>query len=103
MTRAAGGVDVDEVELLRHDAPIARRVDATIDHSVLEVHEHARRVARIGVVDEHGALAQQRVVALDDEVDGAVKQRVARGDELGQGAPIDCDELFVESDPLVAA
>ena len=48
-------------------------------------------------------MAQEAVVALDDQVDRAVEQRMARGDVLGERSPFDGDEFLLEGHPLVAA
>ena len=52
-------VDVDELEALRDDPPIAGCIGAAVDDGVLQVDEDPRRLAGSVVVDEDRALSQQ--------------------------------------------
>jgi hypothetical protein len=69
---------------------------------VLQVEEHPWRFARIALVHQHGAAAQQVAVAFEGEGERRVEQRVARADECGERLALWCDEGLLEDDALVA-
>ncbi|HEV8652924.1 MAG TPA: hypothetical protein VG276_26930 [Actinomycetes bacterium] len=100
--RAAVLVDLDELEALGHDPPVAAPVEAPVLDGVLQVDEHAGSLSGVALVHQHGALDEQAGVALDDEVDRAVEQRMPGAAELGERPAVDGDQLLVEGDALVA-
>ena len=102
MAARALRVDVDELEPLRDDPAVAGGVGATVDDGVLEVDQHSGRVARVGVVDKNGALAEQCVVALDNQADGAVEQWVAGRNVVCERSALDGDQALLEGDPFIA-
>ena len=54
-------------------------------------------------VDQHRALPEQAVVALDDQVDRPVEQGMAWRHVLGKRPALDRDEIFLEGHALVPA
>jgi hypothetical protein len=68
---------------------------------VLQVEEHARRRARIALVYQHGAPAQEIAVAFERQVERGVEQRVAGTDEGREGLALRRNEGFLEGDALV--
>jgi len=76
-------VNIDELEAFGDHPASARGDGTTVDYGVLEVHQNSRRLAGIGFVNQHGSLSECRVMTLDDEVDRAVEQRMARSEVLG--------------------
>ena len=69
---------------------------------VLQVEEHAWCRARIALVHQHRATAQEVAVAFERQVERGVQQRVAGADEGRQGLALRRDEGFLEGDALVA-
>jgi hypothetical protein len=69
---------------------------------VLQVEEHPWRFARIALVHQHGAAAQQVAVAFEGEGERRVEQRVARADECGERLALRRDERLFEDDALVS-
>ena len=62
-----------------------------------------RHQSRVVLVDQHRALPEQAAVALDDQVDRPVEQRMAGRDVLRHRSSPGRDELLLERDPLVPA
>ena len=66
---------------------------------MLQVEEQARRLAGVGLVDEHRAALEELAVTLEHEIDGGAQERVARADQLGAGLLVDL--VLLEAHPLV--
>ncbi len=70
-------LQVDELEPLGDDAGFAGAGDTAVAHRVLQVHQEARLGPVVRLVNQHGALTEQRPEALQHHVNRRVKHRVA--------------------------
>ena len=69
---------------------------------MLQVEKHARGRARVALIHQHRAAAQEIAVAFERQVERGIQQRVAGADEGRQGLARRRDEGFLEGDALVA-
>ena len=88
------------MELLCDDLVVAVAIGAAVLDRLVQGDEDAQAVALIARINQDRALLHQIAVALEDEVDRGVEQRVAGADEGRDRGPGDLG--LVEADALVA-
>jgi len=93
-------VDLHEVHFFGDRRVVIAGAEAVL-HLLLQVEEGARPVAGVGVIDQDRALPEHALVALQDQVDHRVQQRVAGAEEVGVGLAGHVDQVLVEADALV--
>src|ERR1022692_462256 len=97
------GVNTDELEAPGHDPAVTGLVSAAINDRMLQIDQHVRHHARIVLVDQHGTLPEQAVVALDDQVHRPVEQRMTWCHVLSQRPALRQDETLLKRHALVLA
>ena len=102
MTRVPGGVELDVEHLLGDDPALARSRETRILNGVLQVKQHARRVARIALVHQHRAAAQEIAVTFQGEIEHSVEQRMARTNKSGERLALGRDQRLLKGDALIA-
>jgi hypothetical protein len=95
-------IQLDVEHTSRHGTSLAGPRRGRVLDGVLQVEQHAGGVARIALVHEHAAAAEQVAVAFQGEVERRVEQRVARADKCGERLALRRDERLFEGDALVA-
>ena len=79
----------------------ARRGGRAVLDGVFQCDEDPHLGAVVTVVDEDGSLAKQVTMLLDDEIDGGIKQAVARTDERCGDQSVAGQAGLVERDPFI--
>src|SRR5712692_4162029 len=98
VARLASRVQLDIQYLLRDGAALATPRATGVLESVLQVEEHTRCRARITLVHQHCATAQEITVTFERQVERGVQQRMAGTDKGRQGLALRRDERFFEGD-----
>jgi hypothetical protein len=98
----SGAVGFDKLQAAGYDASAAAALHGRILYRMLQVEQRSRLLSNVVVVDENRALLEQVPVALSEQVNGRVEQRVARTHEGGQRFAGSADERLVEGDPFIA-
>jgi hypothetical protein len=102
MARVAGRAEVHIQHALGYDTPLTGAGEAGILDGVLEVKEHAGLIARVALVHQHGAAAQEIAVPIQGEVDDSIEQGMAGADEGRERLALRGDQPFLEGDALIA-
>ena len=93
--------ELHELEAAAHDVQAAVGEGPAVGDGVLQVHQDTRVRAGVGVVHEHGALLEELAVALHDEVEDRLQERVPGRHELRGGFAGGAQKVALETDPLV--
>src|SRR5581483_6580321 len=73
--------DLDEEQALGDDTAASAPRDTSVLDGMLKKEQYAWRNARVPLIDQHGATAEQVAVALQSQIDDGIEQRVTGADE----------------------
>src|SRR6266498_3498547 len=102
MTCVSGGIQLHVQHLLGNDPALSSSRETRILNRMLQIKQHAWRVARIAFVHQHGTTAQKIAVPFQGKIEHRVKQGMARAYKSSERLAHGCYERLLEGDALIS-